>query len=92
MESRWDQSEKEIITKIHGGGLEEGGQKTAPKIKVNTGKSRPKLCKHQKNRSDPRSTIWGSFKKTAWWLKETAQCLKRSQQEPDNLGSDPQKS
>lgn len=38
MESRWAQREKKIITNIHGGGAEEGGQKTAPEIKVNTGK------------------------------------------------------
>lgn len=37
MESRWAQREKKIITNIRGG-PEEGGQKTAPEIKVNTGK------------------------------------------------------
>lgn len=63
-----EQSEREIITNIRGG-LEEGGQKTAPEIKENTGKSRPELCKHQKNRSDPRSTMWGSFKKLCGGLR-----------------------
>lgn len=37
------------------------GRKLLPRSKQIQGNSKPKLCKHQKNRSDPQSTIWASF-------------------------------